>query len=79
MQDASGAPSPTRAAAKKRAMEKANLKTQKLVSLSTAMESIQAQTEPIDEQEHLPYVSFFLTNIDINCVIMSYASLQILS
>ena len=58
MQDASGAPSPTRAAAKKRAMEKANLKTQKLVSLSTAMESIQAQTEPIDEQEHLPYVSF---------------------
>ena len=59
LQDASGAPSPTRAAAKKRAMEKANLKTQKLVSLSTAMESIQAQTEPIDEQEHLPYVSFF--------------------
>jgi len=53
-EDASGAPSPTRAAAKKRAMEKANLKTQKLVSLSTAMESIQAQTEPIDEQEHLP-------------------------
>ena len=66
MQDASGAPSPTRAAAKKRAMEKANLKTQKLVSLSTAMESIQAQTEPIDEQEHLPYVSFIYSTIDIN-------------
>ena len=26
----------------------------KLVAHSTAMESIQAQTEPIDEQEHLP-------------------------
>ena len=47
-------------------MEKANLKTQKLVSLSTAMESIQAQTEPIDEQEHLPYVSFIYSTIDIN-------------
>merc|ERR550532_3890232 len=30
------------------------LQKQKLVSHSTAMESIQAQTEPIDEQEHLP-------------------------
>ena len=53
-QDASGAPSPTRAAAKRRALEKARLQKQKLVSHSTAMESIQAQTEPIDEQEHLP-------------------------
>ena len=55
-QDASGAPSPTRAAAKQRALQKAKLQKQKLVSHSTAMESIQAQTEPIDEQEHLPYV-----------------------
>ena len=52
--DASGAPSPTRAAAKQRALQKAKLQKQKLVSHSTAMESIQAQTEPIDEQEHLP-------------------------
>ena len=29
---------------------------QKLVAHSTAMESIQAQTDPIDEQEHLPWV-----------------------
>jgi len=53
-EDASGAPSPTRAAAKQRALQKAKLQKQKLVSHSTAMESIQAQTEPIDEQEHLP-------------------------
>ena len=26
----------------------------KMVAYSTAMESIQAQTEPIDEEEHLP-------------------------
>ena len=52
--DATGAPSPTRAAAKQRALQKAKLQKQKLVSHSTAMESIQAQTEPIDEQEHLP-------------------------
>ena len=56
MKDASGVPSPTRAAAKQRALQKAKLQKQKLVSHSTAMESIQAQTEPIDEQEHLPYV-----------------------
>ena len=53
-EDASGIPSPTRAEAKQRAIQKAKLQKQKLVSHSTAMESIQAQTEPIDEQEHLP-------------------------
>ena len=56
LQDTAGAPSPTRAAAKQRALQKAKLQKQKLLSHSTAMESIQAQTEPIDEQEHLPYV-----------------------
>ena len=54
LKDATGVPSPTRAAAKQRALQKAKLQKQKLVSHSTAMESIQAQTEPIDEQEHLP-------------------------
>merc|ERR1719361_916812 len=35
-------------------MEKANNQKAKLVNNSTPMESIQAQTEPIDEQDHLP-------------------------
>ena len=54
LQGGSGEPSPTRIAAKERAIQRARLQKQKLVAHSTAMESIQAQTEPIDEEEHLP-------------------------
>ena len=40
-----------------RATRQQGSQKQKLVAHSTAMESIQAQTDPIDEQEHLPWVN----------------------
>lgn len=46
--------SPTRLKAQQRAKARVQKQKQKLVAHSTAMESIQAQVEPIDEQDHLP-------------------------
>ena len=48
--------SPTKEQARREADRKMQryANKQKLVNNSTPMESIQAQTEPIDEQDHLP-------------------------
>lgn len=36
-----------------------SINRQRLVAHSTAMESIQAESEPIDEEEDVPYVFYF--------------------
>lgn len=38
-----------------------SINRQRLVAHSTAMESIQAESEPIDEEEDVPWVSYFLS------------------
>jgi hypothetical protein len=55
-QESSGGVSPTREQARREAERKMQryANKQKLMTHSTPMESIQAQTEPIDEQDHLP-------------------------
>jgi 1-phosphatidylinositol-4-phosphate 5-kinase len=54
--ESSGGVSPTREQARREAERKMQryANKQKLMTHSTPMESIQAQTEPIDEQDHLP-------------------------
>ena len=55
-QESKSGVSPTKEQARREADRKMQryANKQKLVNNSTPMESIQAQTEPIDEQDHLP-------------------------
>ena len=53
-QESQGAVSPTREQARKEAERKMQRYTNKQKLVGTTMEAIQATTEPIDEQDHLP-------------------------
>lgn len=47
-----------------------SMNRQRLVAHSTAMESIQAESEPIDEEDDVPYVYFNeIKNVDFSIVL----------
>ena len=50
--------SPTKEQARREADRKMQRYAVKQTKMSTPMESIQAQTEPIDDLDHLPYVIY---------------------